>query len=64
MFTSKRRGKEKNRSLLLRNFRFAKIRHIGDYFADWGCKIRDGFTDFRVAFCVFVSGDSCLFFEL
>lgn len=45
------KGKRENGSLLLRNLRFAKIRHIGDYFADCGCKIRDGFTDFRVGFC-------------
>ena len=45
------KGKRENGSLLLRNLRFAKIRHIGDYFADCCCKIRDEFTDFRVGFC-------------
>ena len=29
---------------------FAKIRHIGDYFADCGCKIEGNFTDFRMGF--------------
>ena len=42
--------KEKNGSLLFRNLRFAKIRHIGDYFADYGCKIEGNFTDFLVGF--------------
>lgn len=41
---------------LLRNLRFAKIRHIGNYFADWGYKIRDGFTDVRVVFCGWIRG--------
>ena len=45
------KGKRENGSLLLRNLRFAKIRHIGDYFADSSCKIRDGFTDFGVGSC-------------
>lgn len=44
-------GKVKNSSHLFRKLRFAKIRHIGDYFADCSCKIRDGFTDFLVVFC-------------
>lgn len=39
-------GKEENESLLLRNFRFAKIGHVCDYFADYGCKILNEFTDF------------------
>ena len=41
-------GKVKNSSHLFRKLRFAKIRHIGDYFADYGCKIVDEFTDFLV----------------
>lgn len=44
-------GKVKNSSHLFRKLRFAKIRHIGDYFADSSCKIRDGFTDFGVGSC-------------
>ena len=32
------------------NLRFAKIRHIGNYFADCGCKIEGNFTDFLVGF--------------
>ena len=44
------KGKREKWLSLLRNLRFAKIRHIGDYFADWGCKIGDGFTDLQVAF--------------
>lgn len=39
-------GKVKNSSHLFRKLRFAKIRHIGDYFADYGCKIINEFTDF------------------
>ena len=39
-------GKVKNSSHLFRKLRFAKIRHIGDYFADYGCKIVNEFTDF------------------
>ena len=39
-------GKDKNSSLLLRNLRFAKIRHIGDYFSNYGCKIVDEFMGF------------------
>ena len=35
---------------LFRSLRFAKIRHIGDYFADYGCKIEGNFTDFLVGF--------------
>lgn len=35
---------------MLLNLRFAKIRHIGDYFADYGCKIEGNFTDFLVGF--------------
>ena len=58
------KGKRGNGSLLLRNLRFAKIRHIGDYFAEWGCKIRDGFTDFGVGFCGLIRGESCFAFEL
>ena len=41
-------GKEKNDSILLLNLRFAKIGHVCDYFADYGCKIVDEFTDFLV----------------
>ncbi|KAA5451835.1 hypothetical protein F2Y34_03045 [Bacteroides caccae] len=48
---------------MLRNIRFAKIRHIGDYFADSSCKIRDGFTDFGVGSCVLQWLESCLFCE-
>ena len=43
-------GKVKNSSHLFRKLRFAKIRHIGDYFADCGCKIEGNFTDFRMGF--------------
>lgn len=57
------KGKRENGSLLLRNLRFAKIRHIGDYFANCGCKIRDGFTDFLVVFWAWQGLESCLFCE-
>ena len=40
------KGKRENGSILLLNLRFAKIRHICDYFADYGCKIVNEFTDF------------------
>lgn len=40
----KRREKEGNRSFSPCNPRFTKVRHIGDYFADCGCKIIDRFT--------------------
>ena len=56
-------GKVKNSSHLFRKLRFAKIRHIGDYFADSSCKIRDGFTDFGVGSCVLQWLESCLFCE-
>ncbi|RJU46968.1 hypothetical protein DW896_05295 [Bacteroides sp. AM41-16] len=48
---SKQRENGENRSLSPRNLQFAKIRHIGDYFADSGCKMEGGFTDFRISFC-------------
>ena len=58
------KGKRENGSLLLRNLRFAKIRHIGDNFANSGCKLEDGFTDFGVGFCGLIRGESCFAFEL
>ncbi|AZS28366.1 hypothetical protein D8S85_01575 [Butyricimonas faecalis] len=68
MPTSKQRENGENRSLSPRNLRFTKIRHIGDNFADWGCKIRDGFTDsstdFGVAFCGLARDESCCTFGL
>lgn len=60
----KRREKEKNGSLLLRNLRFAKIRHIGDNFADSGCKMEGRFTDLQVDFCGFIRGWVMFCFEL
>lgn len=30
---------------------YAKIRHISDYFADYGSKIVDGFTDILACYC-------------
>lgn len=44
----KRREKEGNRLFSPHNPRFTKIRHIGDYFADYSCKIIDVFTVFSL----------------
>ena len=57
-------GKREKSPSFVPNIRFAKIRYIGDNFADWGCKIRDGFTDFGVGFCGLIRGESCFAFEL
>ncbi|MBD9024111.1 hypothetical protein DWZ36_13695 [Phocaeicola vulgatus] len=56
---SKQRENGENYPLLPRNLRFAKIRHIGDKFADSGCKMKDGFTDFWIAFCGLARSESC-----
>ncbi|CAH06838.1 hypothetical protein DWY97_05670 [Bacteroides thetaiotaomicron] len=61
---SKQRENGENRSLLPRNLRFAKIRHLGDNFADYVCKMEGWFTDFRVAFCGLARGESCFAFEV
>ena len=60
----KRRKKEKNHSLLLRNLRFAKIRHIGNYFAYYACKNKGRFTYLQFAFCILIRLKSCQVFEL
>lgn len=57
-------GKVKNSSHLFRKLRFAKIRHIGDYFSDSGCKMEDRFTALQVAFCGLIRGESYFGFRL
>ena len=61
------KGKRENGSLLLRNLQFAKIRHIGDYFADSGCKMEgrftDSSTDFGVGFCSLARANIALLFS-
>lgn len=44
-------GKRGNRPFSPCNLRFAKIRHISDYFADYGCKIIDEFTSILACYC-------------
>ncbi|RGZ40287.1 hypothetical protein DW990_19910 [Phocaeicola vulgatus] len=52
---------------MLRNLQFAKIRHIGDYFADSGCKMEgrftDSSTDFGVGFCSLARANIALLFS-